>query len=269
MAAKCKKCDPHEICEECPEWIFTLADLIMCMMGLFVILWVLKPGLTAKSESASSSAASSEKLTQVIAAIREAFGHEVDPASRDPIDIYMLMQHIPHRSDGEKNKGMQTNQTPSPEGSDPDVTSIRRGKQSLVGTRLMFDKGATSFSADQAANIAEIVNQIKGHRNIVVIKGHVALDDFPDNATPQQKMALSVQRAQAAADALVKLGVSPEIMRLEGCSTFEPVLQRVYTPEAIAKNRRVEVEVTSSLLEDFQNPGKEVTDVRGDAIKGE
>ena len=38
----CKKCDPHEICEECPEWIFTLADLIMCMMGLFVLLWVLK-----------------------------------------------------------------------------------------------------------------------------------------------------------------------------------------------------------------------------------
>ena len=39
MAAKCGKCDPHEICEECPEWIFTLADLIMCMMGLFVLLW--------------------------------------------------------------------------------------------------------------------------------------------------------------------------------------------------------------------------------------
>ena len=30
---KCKEVE----CEECPEWIFTLADLIMCMMGLFVI----------------------------------------------------------------------------------------------------------------------------------------------------------------------------------------------------------------------------------------
>ena len=49
MAAGCKKCDPHEICEECPEWIFTLADLIMCMMGLFVILWVLKPGPKPKT----------------------------------------------------------------------------------------------------------------------------------------------------------------------------------------------------------------------------
>ena len=30
-------------CEECPEWIFTFADLVMLMMGFFVILWVLKP----------------------------------------------------------------------------------------------------------------------------------------------------------------------------------------------------------------------------------
>ena len=48
MAKPCK-CDPHELCEECPEWIFTLADLIMCMMGLFVILWVLKPGQNQKA----------------------------------------------------------------------------------------------------------------------------------------------------------------------------------------------------------------------------
>ena len=41
MSTKCK-CKEVE-CEECPEWIFTLADLIMCMMGLFVILWVIKP----------------------------------------------------------------------------------------------------------------------------------------------------------------------------------------------------------------------------------
>ena len=43
MAKSACKCKETE-CEECPEWIFTLADLIMCMMGLFVILWVLKPG---------------------------------------------------------------------------------------------------------------------------------------------------------------------------------------------------------------------------------
>ena len=35
-ACKCKK-SPE--CEECPEWIFTFADLVMLMMGFFVIGW--------------------------------------------------------------------------------------------------------------------------------------------------------------------------------------------------------------------------------------
>ena len=68
MAAGCKKCDPHELCEECPEWIFTLADLIMCMMGLFVLLWVLKPGPTA-----APAAGQDEQLIKVLAAVRDYF----------------------------------------------------------------------------------------------------------------------------------------------------------------------------------------------------
>jgi hypothetical protein len=85
MAAGCKKCDPHEICEECPEWIFTLADLIMCMMGLFVILWVLKPGLKEQKPEQN------EDWIKVVAAIRDAFGYLPDPSSSDPVDIQMLM----------------------------------------------------------------------------------------------------------------------------------------------------------------------------------
>src|SRR6476660_536205 len=89
MAKGCKKCDPHELCEECPEWIFTLADLIMCMMGLFVILWVLKPGMNQKAGEPGS-----EELTKMVAAIREAFGHIPEPSSKDPIDLYMLFQQM-------------------------------------------------------------------------------------------------------------------------------------------------------------------------------
>ena len=42
MAKSCPKTKCPEP-EECPEWIFTFADLVMLMMGFFVILWVLKP----------------------------------------------------------------------------------------------------------------------------------------------------------------------------------------------------------------------------------
>src|SRR5215211_7870070 len=100
MAKSGCKCDPHDICEECPEWIFTLADLIMCMMGLFVILWVLKP--SPKQDG-------THRLTQeeirVLASIRDAFGHVPDPDSKDPIDIELLLRKLekirPHMGPGE------------------------------------------------------------------------------------------------------------------------------------------------------------------------
>ena len=81
---KCKEVE----CEECPEWIFTLADLIMCMMGLFVILWVLKPGPKSKTDTLDGD------WIKVVAAIRDAFGYMPDPKSTDPVDVHMLLKKL-------------------------------------------------------------------------------------------------------------------------------------------------------------------------------
>src|SRR5262245_43318493 len=95
MAKKCGKCDPHEICEECPEWIFTLADLIMCMMGLFVILWVLKPGTTTPPPpSQAASAADADKNYSIDLQLFNAgfTGRTLDP--NDPLDIALIKRRI-------------------------------------------------------------------------------------------------------------------------------------------------------------------------------
>src|SRR5881394_2608994 len=78
------KCKPTE-CEECPEWIFTFADLVMLMMGFFVILWVLKP--PAGKEGGSEA---EQKWLGQVAQIRSAFGWVPNPASTDPVDIEAL-----------------------------------------------------------------------------------------------------------------------------------------------------------------------------------
>ena len=101
MSAHCK-CKEVE-CEECPEWIFTLADLIMCMMGLFVILWVLKP-----SPKENPPGSLSEEEIKVISAIKEAFGYVPNANSNDPIDLHMLMKKLDHvqgPGDGGKTTG--------------------------------------------------------------------------------------------------------------------------------------------------------------------
>lgn len=247
----CKKCDPHELCEECPEWIFTLADLIMCMMGLFVILWVLKPS----SAAGGSPGAVDPKLA---GAIREAFGYVPDVNSKDPIDIEILLRRLQQmKLQGPGDGGKTRLQRRGAEGTDPEVTSIRQGKQASIGGKLQFDPGQFHLNPETTAALDEIALVIRGHRNIAMVKGHTSLDDFGDaGGSPQQKMDLSVRRAQAVADYLTEKGVSPDILRVQGCSTFEPLIQRAYVPDGQRSNRRVEVEVTATLVEDLQGPSK-------------
>lgn len=253
MANRCSKCDPHEICEECPEWIFTLADLIMCMMGLFVILWVLKPGPDPNQRSFENA-----ELLKVVGAIREAFGYIPDPTSTDPVDVQLLLKKMESmKLNGPGEKGMSRTEAKGAEGTDPEVTSIRPGKQATVGTRLLFDQGDATLRGPTMRALDEIARQIRGHRNIVMIKGHTSLDDFPEGTSAQQKMDLSLRRAQAVADYLTSKGVSPDIIRVQGCSTFEPVLQRAYTADGQSLNRRVEVEATATLVEELQDARKD------------
>lgn len=252
-ACKCKEVE----CEECPEWIFTLADLIMCMMGLFVILWVLKPsgggaGATA-AEGAPGSAqqqAASQKFYEAIAGIRDGFGYEPDPHSTDPIDLAVMRLRA---RDGAVGPGKSTQRQNGATGSDDEVTTIRVAPQATVGGRILFAAGQTDLDADAQKMLVQIAQLIRGHRNVILVKGHASMDDFGETATARTNLDLSLRRAQVVADQLMKLGVEQEILRVVGCSTFEPVKERAYSDGQKAQNRRVEVEGTSTLVEQLRD----------------
>ena len=243
---RCKK----EECEECPEWIFTFADLVMLMMGFFVILWVLKPQGNPKTGAAADDA---EEI-KVFAAIRGAFGYEPNPQSKDPVDMRMILEQLEHLKipSGPGDGGKTTIRRDGAVGTDQEVTTIRVGKQAVVGGRLIFAQGDATLSVPTLKMLDQIADQIRGHRNVVLVKGNTSLDDFGDNATAAQKMDISLRRAQAVADYLTAHGVSPDILRVQGCSTFEPVNQHEYTALSQEVNRRVEVEVTPTLVDELQ-----------------
>ncbi len=246
--AKCK-CKPTE-CEECPEWIFTFADLVMLMMGFFVILWVLKP-------NASDPKKPNDQVLplELLAAIRDAFKHVPNPESKDPVDVYMLMKKLEQldpmksRGDGGKKKLEQK----APEGTDPENEMIRPSKQVGTGAKVLFAQGESTLSTAAENSLDQIAVIIKGHTNIYMVKGHTAGDDFPDGADESAKMTLSIKRAQAAADYLISKGVDRETLRVTGCSTYEPIVQRAYSAEARTQNRRVEVEETRTLVKELQD----------------
>jgi flagellar motor protein MotB len=242
------KCKSHE-CEECPEWIFTFADLVMLMMGFFVILWVLKPTSPQKPTPQNAIAQTDEWL-ETVGEIRGGFGWEPNPKSPDAVDQAVIRKRA---RNGAGLKGRMERETKGAEGTDPEVTSIRQGSQATVGGKLLFDRASAALSAPIKQALDQIAVQIRGHRNIVLIKGHAAPDDYPEGTSAEAKMDLSLRRAQAVADYLTRAGVEPEILRVQGCSTFEPVAQRAYTSDAQSLNRRVEVEATANLVEEMQD----------------
>ena len=249
MSKDCR-CKKSAECEECPEWIFTFADLVMLMMGFFVILWVLKPPAGKSEENPKAD----DDWIAVAAAVREAFGYLPDPHSSDPVDLHMLLKkmHTINPVKGPKDGGKARIEQHSTNGTDPEVQTIREGKVATIGSRMLFERSSAELTALTRAALDQAANQIKGHYTIVYVRGHTAADDLPEAATEKQKLDLSMKRAEAAADYLVSRGVDPQVLRPVGASTYEPVNVRAYTPEAIAENRRVEVEVTATLVSERQ-----------------
>jgi flagellar motor protein MotB len=242
--AKCK-CKKTE-CEECPEWIFTFADLVMLMMGFFVILWVLKPPAGKDGEPPRA------LPVPETAAIREAFGYIPDPNSNDPVDVYLRGMHT-KRPQGPADGGKTSIEKKGVEGTAPEVEMVRPSKQVGTGTKVLFTPADAKLSAESMAALDGIAGLIRGHRNIFMVKGHTSSDDYPDGSDESAKMGLSLRRAQAAADYLISKGVDRETIRVQGCSTYEPVVQRAYTGDARSQNRRVEVESTGTLVKELQD----------------
>ena len=120
---------------------------------------------------------------------------------------------------------------------------------------MIFAQGDARLTEESMRSLDQIASLVRGHRNIFLVKGHTSSDDYPDGTDESVKLDLSLRRGKAAADYLVARGVDRETIRVQGCSTFEPVVQRAYTGDARSQNRRVEVESTATLVREVQDSG--------------
>ena len=121
---------------------------------------------------------------------------------------------------------------------------------------MNFDPGQATIHPEMARTLDQVADIVRGHRNIILVKGHTSLDDLGEASTPEQRMDLALRRAQAVADYLIANRVEPDTLRVQGCSTVEPVSRGNPTPEAQATHRRVEIETTTSLVADRQDAPK-------------
>ena len=90
-------------------------------------------------------------------------------------ELYRLLDQI--RRNGEGEKGNAAVERTGADGTDPEVTRIRDGERAGLGGRATFDAGSAKLDDDARAALAQVAGVLRGRRNVVLVKGHTALDD--------------------------------------------------------------------------------------------
>ncbi|PYF74892.1 OmpA family protein [Pedobacter nutrimenti] len=105
--------------------------------------------------------------------------------------------------------------------------------------RLYFETGKSTLKAESQEQLKNIAAILKAYPNV-----HLKLGGYTDNtgdAAVNKK--ISNERANAAMQALVKLGADPKRLEAEGYGQDHPVASND-TPEGKAQNRRIDIRVT-------------------------
>ncbi len=113
------------------------------------------------------------------------------------------------------------------------ATLDREGRVALYVKFNMDEAVLKPESQDLIAKAADLLKRSPVQR--ISIEGHT---DFVGN--PEANKVLSIARAQAVADAIVKLGVDPQRLAVTGYGQDRPIADNK-TDEGRAKNRRIEL----------------------------
>ena len=130
------------------------------------------------------------------------------------------------------------------------LQKIAETRRTAMGLVMNLDSNAIQFEFNKAvllsmnrellSRVAGILLTSKGYS--ITVYGHT--DDVGSEAYNQE---LSEKRARAVRDYLVEAGIGREIIVTKGFGKKKPLVSST-TPEARAKNRRVEVEIVDTIL---------------------
>lgn len=234
--AKKKPAKPEEAGESAPMWIVSFADLVTLMMSFFVVLYALKSG-------------GKDKEIDVATAIAQEFSWKPAPDAMDPYAERYRVRNGMKPMD--KTKGDADNPAQGTPGNADKVNVISPGDMLTSGGVLSFELNKSDLDATSKDTIARLYDILRGHNNVLFVKGHVSTDEIPLRPDDPNGLNLSMRRANIVADELVRLGVDRRVLRPVACGPFEPVKVGVYDTTGQRQNRRVEVFSTNTVVSEF------------------
>lgn len=236
--------------EGAPEWLISFADMVMLIMGFFVILLAMNMGPKATavqggepSEKEAHANTAESRYADLVLSIREGFNSKVDPFGSDPSEEW-LRKRLRDRHEGSTNQA-------GPQGDHPNLQAIRPTDYNRVTARVPFDDGSSTLNADAREVIASAAVGLRDHKWIVDVRGHVSPFESMRNTRAARQLAFD--RAYAVAQVLVENGVSWDNIRVSSLGETDRVVPKTFDREKDRANQRVEIVQTDEPLPDDPN----------------
>ncbi len=241
-----KKHQEEEHGESAPMWIVSFADLVTLMLSFFVIL----------AAGNNKSTATDPEFAELVAALKAAFS-DVEPAVDKPTDPQAEFKELV-----KKLMALDTSHAKGKGGNDDyagikgrhiRVTRVREGLELVMGGPVFFEAFSARPTEAGDKQLKEIVEILRGHRNIIEIRGHVGETPWPAGWTYEDVMKLAYDRADYVGRVLRRNGVDPRAIRLVSVGANEPVRVNSLDPETSSTSRRVEIIVRESMIDDYSS----------------
>lgn len=230
--------DEHE---GAPEWLISFADMVMLIMGFFVILFALNmaPPATAgaggNEEGEGTDMVSFDRWAEFVWNTRAAFGNPIDLDTTDPelrkvVDWYYSSGPGRAQDEGES-------------GEKKEIHSPRdTGEHSLM-IDLKFAHDSEHLTDEGMDRIQRLARQVRGLPMIIEVHGHASRGEVGNDT--EAGMELSFERAMAVSKALVADGIDWRRIEIVAAGENEPFTDHPSNSIEDAPNRRVEIRVTN------------------------
>lgn len=220
----------------------TFGDMMALLLTFFVL-------LVSMSEIRDE-----EKFRKVLQSLQQAFGYQNGvgsmPTEQPPENSLMTrleqitLQNFKMKSGNATDEGV--------EGRENTVKRIREGIEFTIGGGIGFDFGSAELKPAAMEALVEISEYVRGENNKIEIRGHTTKAEVGKDKSFQSEHDLAYARAGAVAKYLEGLNVRADRLRWVSCGSSEPLILRAYDERTKAANRRVEIIVNQSLVQEFE-----------------
>ncbi len=235
MARKPKKAE-----DGAPAWVVTYGDMMSLLLTFFII-------LVSMSELKQD-----HKFQRVMESLRLAFGYKggIGRFPTEQIPETSLIIDLTTLKIPDDIRYIGSSPDEGVDGKSPRVENIRK-RQDVFSGALRFERFSDQLLRGKEGLLSRFVDKVAGRTNLIEIVGHTTLEDLPPATRFSSKDDLAFARARKVRDMLVELGLLPEQLRVISAADHEPLVSQAYSEERRARNRRVEIVVMETLIQDY------------------